>query len=105
MTRLATQDEVFDHNHDLRKHEPKLPATVNISHLKLADIVELFEGPFGTGTVRQIKDGVVTIARPSGVTGDFSHTGGVSFSVGVEECTYLIASTHAFKVWQRKDLR
>ena len=85
----------------------------HVSDLRLGDIVELFEGPFGTGTVRQITGRhekidypEVIIARPYGVTGDFSYTGGVPFSVGVEECHYLLSDTRSvFKVYQRKDLR
>lgn len=84
--------------------DQQFPMTVTFADLKLADIVELFEGPYGTGTVRQIKDGIITIARPYGVTGDFSYTGGVPFSVGVEECTYH-QNTSTVKLWQRKDLR
>ena len=76
-----------------------------VTELRLADIVELFEGPYGTGTVRQITAEQVTIARPYGVTGDFSYTGGVPFSVGVEECKYLLSSSATFKVYQRKELR
>lgn len=82
------------------------PINVFIKDLKLADVVELFDGPFGTGVVRQITKDEVIIDRPYGVTGDFSYTGGVPFSVGVEECKYLLASNRfEFKVWQRKDLR
>jgi hypothetical protein len=76
-----------------------------VTELQLADTVELFEGPFGTGTVRQITEDQVIIARPYGVSGDFSYTGGVLFSVGVEECRYLLSSNAVFKVYQRKKLR
>ena len=76
-----------------------------VSELKLADIVELFEGPFGTGTVRNITKEAVYISRPYGVTGDFSYTGGVPFSVGVEDCIYPLSSSHVLKVYQRKELR
>lgn len=77
-----------------------------IKELQLADVVELFEGPFGTGTVRQITADEVVISRPYGVTQDFSYTGGVPYSVGVEECRYLREHTDTvFKVYQRKILR
>ena len=105
MTRLATADERADHDRDLRKHEPRYPLWQAVPDLRLADVVELFEGPFGTGVVRQITKEQVIISRPYGVSGDFSYTGGVSFSVGVEECKYFLSSGHVFKVFQRKELR
>jgi hypothetical protein len=80
--------------------------STNAKGLQLADVVELFEGPYGTATVRQITADTVILARPYGVTADFITTGGVGFSVGVEECTYLKDSRTVFKVLQRrKDLR
>lgn len=86
----------------------KFPITQTVRELRLADVIELFEGPFGTGVVRQITDDEVIISRPYGVTGDFSYTGGVPYSTGIEECKYLLSSTpghYKFKVWQRKELR
>jgi hypothetical protein len=106
MTRNATANERFDHDRDLRKHDFRNGDRVRISDLCLADVVELFEGPFGTGTVRRItKDGEVIISRPYGVTQDFSYTGGVPFSVGVEEVSYFFSSSRMLKVFQRKELR
>lgn len=84
----------------------KFPITQTVRELRLADVIELFEGPFGTGVVRQITDDMVIIMRPYGVTGDFSYTGGVPYSVGNEECRYLLTDTRStFKVWHRKELR
>lgn len=85
----------------------KFPITVTIKDLKLADVVELFEGPFGTGVVQNIDADEVVIVRPYGVTGDFSYTGGVPYSVGNEECVYPLVNSNrtTFKVWQRKELR
>lgn len=84
---------------------PNQTTYVGIDDLRLADTVELFEGAFGTGIVRQITEGEVIIARPYGVTSDFSYTGGVPFSVGVEECKYLRGGRTMLKVLQRKNLR
>lgn len=81
---------------------------VDLTDLRLADVVELFDGPFGTGVVTQITADEVIFHRPYGVTGDFSYTGGVPYSVGNEVCKYLLASTkgrYKFKVWQRKGLK
>lgn len=86
--------------------KPVYPMTVKIADMRLADVVELFEGPFGTAVVTQITDDEVIFHRPFGVTGDFSYTGGVPYSVGNEVCKYLRSSTrYEFKVWQRKDLK
>jgi hypothetical protein len=81
------------------------PMTVKIADLKLADTVELFEGAYGTGTVSQIKDGIVTIMRPYGATAEFSYTGGVIFYTGLETCTYLIQADRSLKVYSRKELK
>lgn len=87
------------------------PKMVKIADIKLADVVELFEGAYGTGTVTQIKDGLVTIMRPYGATADFSCTAGVIFYTGLETCTYLLdsagpgRSNYEFKVWSRKELK
>lgn len=88
--------------------EPKFPITLPLHELKLADVVELFDGPFGTAVVTDITDDEVILHRPYGVTLDFSYTGGVPYSVGNEVCKYLRSSTrnhYQFKVWQRKELR
>lgn len=54
--------------------------------LKLADTVQLWqERDWGTAIVKQIKDGFITLFRPYGTTSDFSHTGGVTCYVGIEE--------------------
>lgn len=88
---------------------PKFPMTgVDLTELRLADVVELFDGPFGTAVVTQITADEVILYRPYGVTGDWSYTGGVPYSVGNEVCKYLLSSTkghYKFKVWQRKDLK
>lgn len=85
----------------------KFPITVPLNELRLADVVELFDGPFGTAVVTQITADEVILHRPFGVTGDFSYTGGVPYSVGNEVCKYLLSSArhYDFKVWQRKDLK
>lgn len=86
----------------------KYPIDLDLLDLKLADVVELFEGPFGTAVVTQITADEVILHRPYGVTGDWSYTGGVPYSVGNEICKYLRGSTkgrYKFKVWQRKELR
>lgn len=85
---------------------PKYPIILTVTELKLADVVELFDGPFGTAVVTQITEDEVVLHRPYGVTGDFSYTGGVPYSVGNEVCKYIRPGTvNKFKVWQRKELK
>lgn len=86
--------------------DQQFPMNLRLNDLKLADVVEVFEGPFGTAVVTQITDDEVIFHRPYAVTGDFSYTGGVPYSVGNEVCKYIRGdSRHTFKVWQRKDLK
>lgn len=85
--------------------EQRFPIVCKIADLQLGDVVEVFTGPWGTGIVRQIKDGVVTIFRPYGATADFSYTGGVICYTGTEECEYLIDSKQNFTVYSRKNLK
>lgn len=81
------------------------PTMTKIADLKLADTVKLFEGPWGTGIVTQINEGLVTIMRPYGSTSDFSCTSGVIFYTGLETCTYLIQSDARLPVYYGKELR
>lgn len=81
------------------------PTALAIADLKLADVVQLFEGPFGAGIVEQIKDGVVTVHRPYGTSADFSCTSGVITYVGDERCRYDVESSARLLVWERKDLK
>jgi hypothetical protein len=83
----------------------KFPITLPINELRLADTVQLFDGPFGTGTVTQIADSMVTIMRPYGTTADFSTTGGVIHYTGLETCKYWLDSSTQLLVYSRKELK
>jgi hypothetical protein len=83
----------------------RFPITVKVADLQLGDVLELFEGPYGTATVKQIRDGQVTLFRPYAATADFSTTSGVICYTGIEECKYLIGSNAKFKVYSRKELK
>jgi hypothetical protein len=78
---------------------------VRISDLQLGDVVTVFEGPYGTGTVKQIKDGVVTILRVYVAAGDFSYTGGVICNIGYEECQRFTDSTTTVLLHRRDVLK
>lgn len=83
----------------------QFPMTVKVADLKLGDVLQLFEGAYGTATVKQIKDGVVTLFRPYAATEDFSYTGGVICYTGIEECKYMLDGREQFKVYSRKTLK
>lgn len=76
-----------------------------IGDLQLGDVVQLYEGPWGTATVRQIKDGVVHIERIYGCSENFSYTGGVIVYMGREEVRYEQDSKNTVTLWERKVLK
>jgi len=73
--------------------------------LRLADVVDLFDGPYRTATVKQIRDGEVTFFRPYVASSDFEYTGGVICTIGIEEFKCLINTSHTYKLLQRKELK
>ncbi len=76
------------------------------SELKLADEVQLFDGAYGTATVKNItENGEITFFRTYVASADFSYTGGVICTIGIEEVVYHRSDTKMFKVWNRKDLK
>ncbi len=89
----------------MSRRETPYGTKLKISELQLADIVEVFEGPFGTGIVRQIDKEFVTVFRPYGTTADFSYTGGVICYTGTEEIKYPVTSKEPMKVYSRATLK
>ena len=81
------------------------PVPVLIGDLQLGDVVTVFDGPYGTGTVKQVKDGVVTILRVYVASADFSYTGGVICNLGYEECQRFTDSKVALPLWERRVLK
>ncbi len=80
--------------------------TLKASELRLADTVELFDGGYGTATVKNINEkGEITFFRPYVATADFSYTGGVICTIGIEEVVYQGYDTKMFKVWDRRSLK
>ncbi len=67
------------------------PIKTPVADLKLGDVVSLWSkemGPYGDATVRCInKDGSAILFRPHVVCGNFSYTGGVLVSIGIEDVT------------------
>lgn len=65
-----------------------------VSALSLGDIVKVHEGPYGSATVRQVfPDGSAQVWRPYVMVADFSYTGGVIPSIGLEDFRLLAHST------------
>ena len=76
-----------------------VPTFVNASELKLGDIVRFGTGgSYSDATVKNtcIQEGLVTLFRPYVHTSDFSHTGGVTCYIGIEEFTIPLSSDMKF---------
>jgi hypothetical protein len=75
--------------------------------LRLGDVVQLFEGPFGTAIVNRIdkKKNLVYFYRPYGTNHDFTYTGGVVCLVGIEEFCRFHDTDEKYHVWKRQILK
>ena len=78
---------------------------VKISDLQLGDVVQVFEGPFGSAVVNQIKDGSVHFYRPYATTDDFSYTGGVIPYIGLEMFTRPVTDNSTVTLWRHKEVK
>lgn len=95
--------EAMDAANKILRHEDQ--QMTEVKDLKLADVVESFDGAFGTAIVVKIEGDNVHLFRPYGTTGDFSHTGGVTPYVGFESYSIDQTSKHLWRVLCRKDLK
>lgn len=68
--------------------------TVKVSDLDLGDVVQCFEGAFGTAVVTQVRADDVMVFRPYATTEDFSHSGGVTALIGIEQ----------FPIWKTQEI-
>ena len=79
------------------------------NELCLGDVVECFEGPYGTGTVVKITNEYVRVFRVYVHVSDFSYTGGVMHYTGSETIDYPLDRSGTIplrehmrmKVWRR----
>jgi hypothetical protein len=85
--------------------EKQIPTPTPIKELRLGDVVQVWDGPWGTATIHQIADDCVFFERPYGARADFSFTGGVLCYVGIERFHYRIDSDSTIGVWSRADLK
>jgi hypothetical protein len=76
--------------------------TVKVSDLRLGDVVQCFDAPWGTGIVKKIGEDGATIFRPYGTTADFAYSGGVLCYVGTEE--YTVSRNSEIVLYERKEL-
>ena len=79
---------------------------VRMRDLKVGDVIQLFEGAYGTATVKQIKDGEVILFRPYTSTADFTYGNNeVICYIGIEFCTYLVSEEYEYELFARGDLK
>jgi hypothetical protein len=75
---------------------------VTASQLKLGDVIQVFEGPYGTATVKKIESEKLTLFRPYALTQDWSYTGGVICTLGIEEYSIFITNSKMeYVLWRR----
>lgn len=73
--------------------------------LQLADTVRLGDGPFMDAVVTQIKTNRVHLRRPYIATADFSYTGGVIATIGLEEIELWHGDSRPLILLERKELK
>lgn len=75
------------------------------AELRLADVVRVTDGAWGTATVIKIEEDAVTFFRPYVQTADFSYTGGVIPYIGIETFRVGKGDTRPYRVLERKELK
>lgn len=83
-----------------------IPVQMHHSNLRLADVVLLERlNAYHTATVKQIRDGKITLFRPYVQTADFSMGEQVICYIGIEEWEITPCENELFTVVERKELR
>jgi hypothetical protein len=75
-----------------------------IAELRIGDTVEVFDGPYGSATVKKIKDGLIWFHRPYGHFDNVRYGDAVICYVGVEEFSRFQTDSSTVKVWRRETL-
>lgn len=78
---------------------------ISATALKVADVVRVFEGEWGTAIVKNIAGGLVHLYRPYGHAENWSYSGGVICYMGVEEFTRPCTDSEKFFLYRREELR
>ena len=79
--------------------------------MRLGDVIQSYDGPFGTSIVSKIADSMVTLQRPNGRADDYSYGGNegngnqVTVLTGVETYSLWLDSEATFLVWSRGNVR
>lgn len=82
------------------------PIELPISELEVGDVVQVFDGPFGTAIVDQVEEDKVWTFRPYGATSGFTMIGNKTITyTGQERMSYLRDSKTKLKVWERRPHR
>lgn len=80
---------------------------ISTNEMQLADVVSpcYSSMPFGTSTVKQIRNGEVTLFRPYVHTADFSCTSGVICCIGIEEYKVPLHDIKEYFLLERRSLK
>lgn len=76
--------------------------------MQLGDIVSIngrAQWEYSTCTVKQIKDGYVTLFRPYVHTNDFSYSGGVICYIAIEEYKVSVDSKYEYVLLRRGNIK
>ena len=73
--------------------------------LRLGDVVQCFEGAWGTAIVQKVEEKQVTYYRPYGHSEDWSYTGGIICYSGLEVFSEPRNAFRTVKVYRREDVR
>ncbi len=88
------------------RSEGIIPRTIKTSELQLADKIYSPDNyDLGNSVVKQIKEGMITLFRPYPITENFSYTGGVICSIGIDEYTICQDSDRKWILISRKELK
>ena len=75
--------------------------TFSANDLRIGDVVQMFEGPFGTAIVKNATKDQVTFFRTYAVTSDVAYSNGLIGYTGVEEFSRGLPSEQTYFVYQR----
>lgn len=78
--------------------------TLPAAELKLGDVIQVLDGPFGTAIVSKVERDEIKLYRPYGTNADFSCTSGVICYVGIEEFSVPRSQTKTYFVYDRQEL-
>lgn len=87
------------------------PLMLPAAELRLRDVVQAFDGPYGTAAVCKVTADSITLQRPYGVTSDFSMAGGsdgasqVIHTTGLETWSLWRSSRELYRVWRREETK